>query len=193
MPLDSDVQNADSFLHVEFYEQKDGLHAGETFIRIMVPGDKTNVIEQRLADHHKERFPRQWTYYQMANAKDLEEIGVPLDRWRHDEPEQLTDAQMIELHILKFQTVEQVATASDSQLQRIGMGAVGLRNRARSYLEHKNKYEQNEELYNTRKELEILKAQMAEFFESQAKKPGRPKKDAVDVEYDAPTGAASNE
>jgi hypothetical protein len=41
---------------------------------------------------------------------------------------------MAELQILKFQTVEQVATASDSQVQKVGMGAAGLRELAKTFL-----------------------------------------------------------
>jgi hypothetical protein len=81
------------------------------------------------------------------------------------------------LQILKFQTVEQVATASDNQLQRIGMGGVGLRERARNYLLNKNQKVSSGELDKTRLELAELKAQMAMLLEQ--RKPGRPRKNDV--------------
>ena len=75
---------------------------------------------------------------------------------------------------MKFQTVEQIALASDAQLQRVGMGALGLRERARAYITGKNKTESATELDKTRGELNELKEQMAILM---AKKPsGRPKK-----------------
>jgi hypothetical protein len=77
---------------------------------------------------------------------------------------------------MKFQTVEQVATASDSQLQKVGMGAAGLRERARSYLMSVNKTANKSELDETKRELEELKAQMAAFM-AEKRGPGRPRKE----------------
>lgn len=155
MPLDSDVANADSQLHVEFYEYEKEPYKGKPFVRIMVPGDKTNIIDQPAREDHKRRFPRQWYHFQMANSAD-QVVGMSLALWNKERPEELTDGQLIELGILKFQTVEQVARASDAQLQRVGMGASGLRERARSYLSSKNAAESGAEM-------EALKAQVAQL------------------------------
>jgi hypothetical protein len=103
-------------------------------------------------------------------------IGTALQDWCKDQPSEFTDYQMAELQILKFQTVEQVATASDAQLQRVGMGATGLRDKARAYLLNKNQSESSSELAKTRTELEELKEQMAELL-AEKRKPGRPKKE----------------
>ena len=46
MPLDSDINNADSQLHVEFYVKDSGANEGRPYVRIMAPGDKTNIIDQ---------------------------------------------------------------------------------------------------------------------------------------------------
>lgn len=172
--LDSDIANADSHLHVEFYICEDGDWKGKPFVRIIVPGDKTNIIEQPVREDHKQRFPRQWLYFQMKND-DSPKIGTSLSKWHSDYPDEFNRGQLEELQILKFQTVEQVATASDSQLQRVGMGATGLRERARAYLSNINRKENSAELDQTRKELEELKAQMAELM-AQKRGPGRPSK-----------------
>lgn len=176
MPLDSDVANADSLLHVEFYISDDKDYKGKPFIRIVVPGDKTNIIEQPVREDHKERFPRQWLYFQMKQNEQsgVELPGTPLLVWYSTSPDDINKGQMEELQILKFQTVEQVATASDAQLQRVGMGANGLRERARMFLNRKVKSDSNAELEATRRELDELKAQMAELMA--ARKPGRPPK-----------------
>ena len=101
-------------------------------------------------------------------------LGVSLEEWQKTVPEDLTKAQIEELRILKFQTVEQIAAASDQQLQRIGMGGPGLRERAKAYLNRRNRTETQAELEDTKRQLAELQAQMAALAES--RKPGRPKK-----------------
>jgi hypothetical protein len=187
--MDSDIANADSHLHVDFYEYTADPHKGQTFIRIMVPGDKTNIIETPVREHHKERFPRQWLYYQMQNNKELV-IGTELEVWSNERPNEISGVQLAELQILKFQTVEQLATASDRQLQRIGMGGEGLRERAKSYLSFKNQRENASEQTKLREEVALLKEQLNQFI---GRRPGRPRKEEIDVEYDVAVGATGNE
>ena len=177
MALDSDIHNADSHLHVEFYtnDQKPYKDRPTPFVRIIVPGDKTNVVDQPVREDHKERFPRQWLHFQMQSG-DGPVIGTLLQQWNTDDEENFSLHQMAELQILKFQTVEQVATASDSQLQRIGMGGAGLRERAKTYLTRKNQSANTSELEITRRELDELKQQMAMLMAT--KKLGRPRKEA---------------
>ena len=173
--LDSDIGNGDQHLHVEFYMYDNAPYKDRPFVRIIVPGDKTNVVDQPVREDHKARFPRQWLHFQMQSDNGMV-IGTSLPDWNKDQPEEFTDYQMAELQILKFQTVEQVATASDGQLQRVGMGATGLRDKARAYLLGKNQTESSSELAKTRTELDELKAQMAMLMET--RKPGRPRKEA---------------
>jgi hypothetical protein len=179
MPLDSDINNADAQLHVEFFVRDDGPNKGKTYIRIQTPGDKTNIIEQPAKDHHRERFPRQWLYYQMQqNESEAAQIGTPFSQWLADAPEDITRDQIAELSILKFMTVEQLALASDSQLQRVGMGGTGLRERARMYLQRKNRSEASAELEDTKKQLADLQAQMAQLIAVKDPRPrGRPPKE----------------
>jgi hypothetical protein len=176
MPLDSDVPNGDEQLHVEFYITDAKGWEGKPFVRINIPGDKTNIIEQPVREDHKARFPRQWLYFQMKQSeKDAPQvIGIPLSKWNQDAPEELTRGHIEELHILKFQTVEQVAGASDQQLQRLGMGGPGLRERAKAYLNRRNRQETQGELEETKRQLAELQAQMAQL--ASTRKPGRPKK-----------------
>ena len=177
MALDSDILNADAHLHVEFYtnDQKPYKERPTPFVRIIVPGDKTNIVDQPVREDHKERFPRQWLHFQMQSG-DGPVIGTMLQQWHEDDGDEFSDHQMAELQILKFQTVEQIATASDSQLQRIGMGGHGLRERAKTYLTRKNQSANSSELEVTRRELDELKKQMALLME--VRRPGRPRKEA---------------
>lgn len=180
MGLDSDIRNADSQLFVEFYTFEHPSTdvkkpwQGKPFVRIVVPGDKTNVVEQPVRESHKQRFPRQWLHYQMQN-NEAHLIGTPLKDWYEARPEDITQMQLEELNIVKFQTVEQVATASDMQLQKVGMGAAGLREKARSFLLNKTKSDGHSEIEATKKELAELKEQLASLMAD--KKAGRPKKE----------------
>jgi hypothetical protein len=72
------------------------------------------------------------------------------------------------------------------------MGAAGLRERARGYLTGKNTSQAAKDLEQTRKELDELKAQMAELL-GQRKPLGRPRKEDVNVKYDAATGDAGHQ
>ena len=178
MSLDSDVENADSKLSVEFYTNVTPLHNGKAFVRIMVPGDKTTIIDQPVREDHKARFPRQWLYFQMKNAGDAIP-GTKLQTWHDDEPETFTIGQMEELQMLKFQVVEQVAGASDSQLQRVGMGGIGLRERAKAYLAFKNRDAASVENQTMKNEIAELRAMVASLTSVNPEKrgPGRPRKE----------------
>jgi hypothetical protein len=187
--LDSDVHNSDTHLFVEFYEYENDPYKGRPFVRIMTPGDKTNVIETFANDDHKMRFPRQWLSFQMRGSDEVAMlIGVPLSRWRQERPDDLSEVQQAELQILKFQTVEQVATSTDAQLQRIGMGAAGLRERARAYLTGKNNAEAESKISAQQAEIDELKKQMQAIL-SERRGPGRPRKeDTVNAIDNAPVG-----
>lgn len=179
--LDSDINNADAQLHVEFYTRDEGHNKGMPYVRIMAPGDKTNIIDQPLREDHKQRFPRQWLYYQMQQTETAaEQMGTPLSQWHKDYPEDINRDQIAELAILKFVTVEQLALASDSQLQRVGMGGVGLREKARMYLNRKNRSDANAELEETKRQLAELQAQMA-ALNAQSKRRGRPPKEMTET------------
>jgi hypothetical protein len=109
---------------------------------------------------------------------NAEVVGVPLSQWVKDDPENFNDMQMAELQIFKFQTVEQVATATDNQLQRLGMGAMGLRELARRYLQVKNQSSSQTEIEHTKSELAEVKEQLAALMaQLSEKKVGRPKKE----------------
>lgn len=177
MPLDSDIFNADEQLQVEFYIAKDvePKWDGKPFVRINIPGDKTTIIEQPMTEEHKKRFPRQYLYFQMKQSEqDAPAIGTALEVWLSEGNGDITRAHVEELRILKFQTVEQIANASDAQLQRIGMGGPGLREKAKTFLTRRNRSETESQLEETKRQLAELQAQMAALM---VRKPGRPKKE----------------
>lgn len=141
--LDSDIPNPDSRLYVEFYSrpvqnmflsQQEGRPIFEDcdFVKIFVPGDSTTVIDTPANDTHKARFPLHWQHYQNKH-EGSQQTGTQLSAWPV-----LTAAQVEELRAIKFYTVESIATASDAQLQRIGMIAgmspYAFRERAQRFL-----------------------------------------------------------
>lgn len=189
MSLESDVAPAERKLYVEFYVHDRDPYKGFDFIRKMVPGDKTNIIERPVRESDKAEFPQHWLHFQMMNGGPV--IGTPLVEWHKTMPDDFNSNQLDEMTALKFQTVEQLAGASDSQLQRIGMGGLALRQRARDFLSFKNRSGSNAEHEATRRELDELKAQMAELLAAK-RGPGRPRKEGVTDDDHASTGPASN-
>ena len=82
--MDSDINNADNALHVEFYKIKEEGYMDVPFVRIHIPGDKTTVIDQPVREDHKERFVRQWLYFQMKNNEGAEVYGTALTKWNDE-------------------------------------------------------------------------------------------------------------
>jgi len=170
MPLDSDTSAADTHLSVEFYSHKFEPYIGEPFIRIAVPGNDLTVIDTPARDYHMRRFPLHWLNFQRQTSPDAA-VGNSLKDWNAAQPEALTEHMLGELQILHFATVEQVAGASDAQLQRVGMGGPGLRERARAFLARQNMSETALELEKTRAELAELRAMIT----SMTPRLGRPR------------------
>lgn len=141
------AKNPDSGLYVEFFwnEPVDGWASREEsqkqqrnvvvklakqpFIRIMVPGDKSTIWEEAVADRHKQRFPNQWMAWQISEGIIGGDGDIP--GWKLAEWPELGEEQVRELLYLRFQTVEQLAGANDRQVQGLGMGGVMLREKAR--------------------------------------------------------------
>lgn len=86
-------------------------------VRIDCPGDQLNVVVAPVRPDHKRRFPLQWAHFSNQMEGDQRLAGkTPINQWPR-----LTPSQCEELKYLKFLSVEDVANASDSALQNIGM------------------------------------------------------------------------
>jgi hypothetical protein len=127
MAIESDIQNANSRLVVFFHKKakKNNFKSEQegrpifddvVYIKKMVPGDSLSIIDRPMYESDKNEFPLQWAHFQNRQSDDQMISGTPLIEWPI-----LTTAQAEELRGLKFYTVENIANASDSQLQRIGM------------------------------------------------------------------------
>lgn len=86
-------------------------------VTIHVPGDQLTAVTAIVREDHKKRFPQQWAIYQNHVSGDQSLAGkTPLEHWAR-----LSKSQVAELKYMKFLAVEDVANASDAQLQAIGM------------------------------------------------------------------------
>lgn len=193
------VTNPDRMLYVEFYmhkpldkwateeaSQKNGMLTRiygleQPFVRIMKPGDSTTIHEVPVREEHKRRWPEDWLYFQMAHGL-VEEQEIP--GWKIEEWPYLMDKSdmLREFKHGRFRTVEQVAGASDAQVQKMGIGGLGFREQARADLRKKLGADLNEAIVSKDKEVAEMKAameamqkQLQELTEKRG--PGRPPKE----------------
>lgn len=107
------------------------------FVAINLPGNQLNNFDGFVNESHKQRFPKQWAYYQNNKTSNDQIIGTPIDQWPL-----VSKAQAEELRAMKFYTVDSIAAASDAQLQAIGMKAGmqphAFRDRAQRFLQLAN-------------------------------------------------------
>lgn len=161
--------NPDDLLHVEFYwhepidwnkMQDTGreVKTGERlpYVRIMQPGNQTSIIETPVRDDHKARWPQKWLAWQMREGL-IENAADDVPGWRIEEWPVIKPDQVRELKYLRFSTVEQIAGASDAQVQRLGMGGIGLREQARAAIKERMRAEVKEELQARDKEIAELR------------------------------------
>ena len=189
MQYNTDVNNPDSRLNVKFYQRavsnefKSALEGRpimemRDFIIIEVPGNNLSVIDTFAAPEHKDRFPVQWARYQNEKTDgDIE--GTLLSEWPV-----LNSAVAAELKHFKFYTVEQVAQASDAQLNTLGMAAgmspLALRDKAKAYLGSAKDtalvQQQADELSKRDEIIARMEAQIAELAQQANKPKAVPKK-----------------
>jgi hypothetical protein len=188
--------NPDALLAVRFYQnelENAYLTTAEgrpikymaDFVRIEVPGNMTSIIDTIANDDHKRRFPIQWAQYMNDKTAESDVQGTLLRDWPL-----LTSAQASELKHFKFYTVEQVAQASDQQIQAVGM-MVGMspfafRDKARARLAQAKDSAvveaQADELRKREQENQSLRDELARLSQLiETKKPGRPKKETEEA------------
>ena len=172
-PEFSNPLDPEAMLHVEFYwyapvdkwksetEGKEIRGDRIPFVRIMRPGDNTSIHETPVRDDHKRRFPQKWLAWQIKEG--MVEGGAEVPGWKLEDWTTINDEQRHELKYLRFFTVEQIAGASDAQVQRLGIGGVGLREQARVALKERHREAYKAELEAKDKELADMKARLAKL------------------------------
>lgn len=144
------------------------------YIQIYTPGNQLNVIDTVVRPEHKARFPVQWANYIATQGTGDQVVGTPVSAWPF-----LTASQAEEFKAVKFFTVEQIANASDGQLQNLGMiGGANphmIRERAKAYLAAAAGVApveaQATELAETKEQLKALQAQINALMAGQAPAP----------------------
>lgn len=186
MALETDKSNIDAN-YVTFYRkaiqnnfksQQSGHPVFEDvdYIRIASPGGY-NIIETPVRGDHKARYPRLWANYERAMKNQEVSEGTPIAEWP-----QLTRAQCETLRAMSFYTVEQLASASDLQIQQLQMVAPKVRDMAQAWLKQANSREllkaaeekaAKEELekQELKRRLEELEAKLASAVERREEKP----------------------
>lgn len=144
----------DEFLDVTFYK---GMHGEKEvdFIRIAIPGDKTNTIDTVADEGHKRRFNRKWQAYEGLQTLG----GTPIMDWA-DVPESLRSEFLYQ----GFKYVEQVAGAPDSSFVKI-MGGVQWRTKAQGFL-NRGKVAESDIIKQQAEQLKELQEQMKELLSS---------------------------
>ena len=173
--------NPDKMLHVSFFwkepvlkwqsevKGKEVRGPRQAWVRLMRPGDNTSVFESAVREDHKARFPQEWLAWQIKEGMIEGALAVP--GWALEEWDVLKGKDIInELRHKRFSTVEQLAGASDAQIQGLGIGGIGLREQARAAMRERYNAQSQDELAKRDKQIAELQAQMAELLAAQ--KPG---------------------
>ncbi len=109
-------------------EQGRAVYDDIPYIKIIIPGDKNQIVDRPANDADKQRYVEAWGRFE-AGRSGLAE-GTAIERWPY-----LTPAQIMEMRALGIQTVEQIASTSDANLKLFGMNGRELREQAEQYLQ----------------------------------------------------------
>lgn len=136
---DANRYSKDDALYVQFYtrpllDQEASQAAGRAiykdteFVKIMVPGDKTTMIDRpiKIIEDESQRFPRQYAAFKAGAEEQV--IGTPIGLLPGISPSQIE-----EYRYLGLRTVEQLASAKDDVVLKV-MGMQDARERAKRLL-----------------------------------------------------------
>lgn len=126
-------------------------------IKIIVPGDKNNVIDRPATKQDRLRFAKQYEGYKAGKTEDTQVGGTPLTEWPF-----LSRGQVEELKYLGIRTVENIAECRDDITSRVP-GMVSLKRNAQVWL---GKAKNAAEAAKTTKLIEDQQAQIAALQEA---------------------------
>jgi|3_EtaG_2_1085321.scaffolds.fasta_scaffold22774_3 hypothetical protein len=133
--------HSDANLLVQFYQgtKKNQIRSAEEgrpifeeipYIRIMIPGNRSNVIDRPIRPQDKQRFAQYWKAYEAGQEQGL--IGTPLSAWPA-----LSKSEVEELNHFNIRTVEQLADLNDTEAQKFS-GIIALKNKAQAFIDLAN-------------------------------------------------------
>jgi hypothetical protein len=149
----------------------------KVFLKKLVPGDSTLVVDRPMRETDIEEYPVEWARFQQK--KEQRVAGTPIDAWAI-----LSDTQKAEFKALHVYTIDQFAQLADSAGNKI-MGFNDLRDKAKAFIAaaqdsqmfDKIRAETDAKLAQQEEEMAQLRALVNELS---AKKTGRPKKEMVE-------------
>ena len=147
------------------------------FIKKLVPGDSTLVIDRPVRETDIEEFPVEWARFEQK--KEQKVAGTPIEAWAI-----ISDTQKAEFKAMHIYTIDQLANLPDNAGDKI-MGFNDLRTKARAFIAaaqdaamfDKIRAETDAKLAQQEEEMAQLRALVTELS---AKKAGRPKKELVE-------------
>lgn len=147
------------------------------FLKKLVPGDSTLVVDRPMRETDKEDYPIEWARFEQK--KEQKSDGTPIDAWMA-----INDTQKAEFKALHIFTIDQFAKLPDSAGNKI-MGFNDLRAKARAFIGaaqdsqmmDRIRAETDEKLKAQEVEMSELRAMIAELT---SKKAGRPRKETVE-------------
>jgi len=149
----------------------------KVFLKKLVPGDSTLVVDRPMREQDVEEYPIEWARFEQK--KEQRVSGTPIDVWSV-----LSETQKAEFKALHIFTIDQFAQLADSVGNKI-MGFNDLRDKARAFIAaakdsavfDKIRAETDAKLAQQEEEM----AQLRELVNQlSAKKSGRPKKEMVE-------------
>jgi hypothetical protein len=147
------------------------------FLKKLVPGDSTLVVDRPMREQDIDEFPIEWARFEQK--KEQKVSGTPIDVWSA-----ISETQKAEFKALHIFTIDQFAQLADSVGNKI-MGFNDLRDKARAFIAaakdsavfDKIRAETDAKLAQQEEEM----AQLRELVNQlSAKKSGRPKKEMVE-------------
>jgi hypothetical protein len=147
------------------------------FIKKLVPGDSTLVIDRPVRETDIEEFPVEWARFEQK--KEQKVAGTPIEAWAI-----ISETQKAEFKAMHIYTIDQFANLPDNAGDKI-MGFNDLRTKARAFIAaaqdaamfDKIRAETDAKLAQQEEEMAQLRALITELS---AKKSGRPKKELVE-------------
>jgi hypothetical protein len=119
------------------------------FVKIMIPGDKDNIVVRPVREKDKQRFPQQWNAFVAKQEQPVN--GTVLEEWPG-----ISRSQCEELKHFGIRTIEDLVAMPDSQANKF-MGINAMRQKAKQYLEDSSK---SAPMQAMREENNALKEQM---------------------------------
>ena len=147
------------------------------FLKKLVPGDSTLVVDRPMREQDIEEYPIEWARFEQK--KEQRVSGTPIDVWSA-----ISETQKAEFKALHIFTIDQFAQLADSVGNKI-MGFNDLRDKAKAFIAaakdsavfDKIRAETDAKLAQQEEEMAQLRELVNQLT---AKKSGRPKKELVE-------------